>query len=143
MQQLFEFVGNHLYLWIGLVAVLGMLIKSEFDSRVGAPIHLSAMNAIRLINNNDDALVIDVRESTAFKKGHIKGAINLPLSSIKDKIGELATQNKDSAVLAYCNSGATSTRACRLLKQAGFSNVHNIAGGINGWSDAKLPVTIK
>ena len=143
MQQLFEFVGNHPYLWIGLVAVLGMLIKAEFDSRMGAPIHLNAMNAIRLINNNDDALVIDVRESDAFKKGHIKGAINLPLSSIKEKIGELAAQNKDSAVLAYCNSGATSTRACRLLAQAGFSNVHNIAGGINGWLDAKLPVTIK
>ena len=142
MQQLFEFVGNHLYLWVGLVVVLGMLIKSEFDSRVGAPIHLSAMNAIRLINNND-ALVIDVRESDAFKKGHIKDAINLPLSSIKEKIGELAAENKDSVVLAYCNSGATSTRACRLLAQAGFTNVHNIAGGIKGWLDAKLPVTIK
>lgn len=142
MQQIFEFVGNHPYLCMGLVAVLVMLIKSEFESRTGSSVHLNPMNAIRLINNNDDAFIIDVRESGDFGKGHLKGAINLPLSTMKDKLGGL-TQDKNSVVLAYCNSGASSSKACRLLTQAGFTNVHNIAGGINGWLEAKLPVTIK
>ena len=142
MQQMFEFVGNHPYLWMGLAAVSFMLIKAEFESRMSSSIHLNPTNAIRLINNNDDALIIDVRESTEFGKGHIKGASNIPLSSFKDKLDAL-TQDKNSAVLAYCNSGATSTKACRLLTQAGFTNVHNITGGISGWVDAKLPVTIK
>ena len=142
MQQMFEFVGNHPYLWMGLAAVSFMLIKAEFESRMSSSIHLNPMNAIRLINNNDDALIIDVRESTEFGKGHIKGASNRPLSSFKGKLDAL-TQDKNSVVLAYCNSGATSTKACRLLTQAGFTNVHNITGGISGWVDAKLPVTIK
>ena len=142
MQQMFEFIGNHPYLWMALAAVLVMLIRAEYEYRTNLSTQVAPMNAIRLINNNDDALVIDIRESGDFGKGHIKGATNLPLSSIKDKLDGLA-QNKDSVVLAYCNSGATSNKACRLLTQAGFTNVHNIAGGINAWLEAKLPTTVK
>jgi len=142
MEQMFEFVGNHPYLWLGLAVVIVMLIKAEYESRSNQSIHVNPMNAIRLINNNDDALVIDVRESAQFGKGHIKGASNMPISSFNDKLGSLS-KNKDAVILAYCNSGATSSRACRLLTKAGFNNVHNITGGINGWLDAKLPITTK
>ncbi|MCW8922021.1 MAG: rhodanese-like domain-containing protein [Gammaproteobacteria bacterium] len=139
---MFEFVGNHPYLWMALAAVLVMLVKSELDFRSNKSIHVMPMNAIRLINNNDDALIIDVRESGDFGNGHIKGATSLPLSTLKDKLDGLA-QNKDTVVLAYCNSGSSSSRACRLLMQAGYTNVHNIAGGINAWLEAKLPITKK
>ena len=142
MQQMFEFVGNHPYLWMALAAVLVMLIKAEYESRSNQSIHVNPTNAIRLMNNHDDALIIDVRTSAEFGKGHIRGASNIPISSFKDKLDSLK-KNKDSVVLAYCNSGASSNRACRLLKQAGFNNVHNIAGGINGWLEAKLPTTTK
>ena len=142
MEQLFEFVGNHPYLWMGLAVVLVMLIKAEYESRSNQSVHIIPMNAIRLINNNDDALIIDVRTSAEFGKGHIRGARNIPISSLKDKLDSLP-QNKDAAVLAYCNSGASSSSACRVLSRAGFSNVHNIAGGINAWLEAKLPITIK
>ena len=142
MDQLFEFVGNHPYLWMGLAAVLVMLIKAEYESRSNQSVHVIPMNAIRLINNNDDALIIDVRTSAEFGKGHIKGARNMPISTLKDKLDSLS-QNKDTAILAYCNSGASANSACRLLSKAGFSNVHNITGGINAWLEAKLPTTTK
>ena len=142
MDQLFEFVGNHPYLWMGLAAVLVMLIKAEYESRSNQSVHIIPMNAIRLINNNDDALIIDVRTSAEFGKGHIRGARNMPISTLKDKVDSLS-QNKDTAILAYCNSGASSGSACRVLSRAGFSNVHNIAGGINAWLEAKLPTTTK
>ena len=142
MEQMFEFVSNHPYLWMGLAAVLVMLIKSEYESRTNQSAHITPMNAIRLINNNDDALIIDVRTSAEFGKGHIRGARNMPISTLKDKLDSLS-QNKDTAILAYCNSGASSGGACRVLSRAGFSNVHNIAGGINAWLEAKLPTTTK
>ena len=142
MEQMFEFVSNHPYLWMGLAAVLVMLIKSEYETRTNQSAHIIPMNAIRLINNNDDALIIDVRTSAEFGKGHIRGARNMPISTLKDKLGSLS-QNKDTAVLAYCNSGASSSSACRMLSKSGYSNVHNIAGGINAWLEAKLPTTTK
>ena len=142
MEQLFEFVVNHPLLWLALVVVLVLLVKFEIEGHSNKSIHLSPMNAIRLMNNNDDALIIDVRESTDFGKGHIKGAINQPLSTLKDKLEQLS-KHKNVVVIAYCNSGASSSKACRLLTQAGFANVHNIAGGINAWLEVKLPTTKK
>lgn len=142
MEQMFEFVVSHPFLWLALVVVLVMLVKSEIEGRSNQSIHLAPMNAIRLMNNNDDALIMDVRQNADFGKGHIKGAINQPLSTLKDKLEELS-KHKNVAVIAYCASGASSSKACRLLSQAGFTNVHNVAGGLNAWLDAKLPITKK
>ena len=139
---MFEFVVNHPYLWMGSLVVLVMLVKSEYEYRANQSVQLNPMSAIRLINNSEDALILDVRESGEFSKGHIKGATNQPLTSLKDKLTDLS-KYKNSVVLAYCASGASSGRPCRLLSQAGFTNVHNIAGGVNGWLDAKLPLTTK
>lgn len=142
MEQLLEFVGNHPYLWTGLAVVIVLLVKAEYEHRTNRFEQVSPINAIRLINNDDNALIVDVRESGEYGKGHIKGAINVPLSKLKDKLGSLS-QNKEVTVLVCCNSGATSGKAGRLLTQAGYTNVHNIAGGLNGWVEAKLPVTKK
>jgi rhodanese-related sulfurtransferase len=141
MDQLFEFVNNHLLLWVGLVAVLIMLIKSEYEHQLGRSSQISPMKAIRLMNS-EDALVIDVRDVADFKNGHLSNAKNMPFSSLKDKLQGIS-KYKGKAVLAYCASGAISAKACKLLKQEGFSSVHNITGGINNWLEAKLPVTKK
>ena len=142
MEHLPEFIMNHPLLWGGLAVVLVLLIRSEYEHQTSKASQLDPMNAIRLMNNNDDALVIDVRETADYKKGHIKNAKNIPLTTLKDKLDDFS-KYKDQAVLAYCSSGAVSNKACSLLQKAGFSNVHNISGGLNGWLDAKLPTTKK
>ena len=142
MEQLPEFILNHPLLWGGLIVVLVMLVRAEFEHQTGKASQLNPMNAIRLMNNTDDALVLDVRDTAAFKKGHIKNAKNMPFTTLKDKLDELA-KYREREVLAYCASGAVSNKACRMLSKAGFSHVHNISGGLNGWLDAKLPTTTK
>jgi rhodanese-related sulfurtransferase len=141
MEHLTEFIGNHIFLWGALAAVLVLLIKAEFEHQSGKANQLNPVNAIRVMNN-EDALVLDVRESAEFGKGHIKSAKNVPFASLKDKLKDFA-KHKETAVLAYCNTGAVSNKACKVLQQEGFTKVHNIAGGINSWLDAKLPVTKK
>ena len=142
MEHLLEFIVNNPFLWGALAVVLVMLIKSEYDHQTNRANQLNPVNATRLMNNHEDAVVLDVRESSDFSKGHIKNAKNVPLSKLKERIDEIS-KNKETPVLAYCNSGNISNRACRLLQQAGFSSVHNITGGLNGWVDAKLPTTSK
>ncbi len=141
MEHLSEFISNHLFLWGALVAVLILLVKSEIEHQSGKSNQLNPMNAIRMMNN-EDALVLDVRETADFGKGHIKNAKNMPFSSLKVKLKDI-TKYKNAAVLAYCNTGTVSNKACKVLQNEGFSNVHNIAGGINSWLEAKLPTTKK
>lgn len=139
MEHLPEFISNHLFLVGGLVVVLIMTIKAELDHQVCKSFQVSPVNAIRMMND-EDALLLDVRESAEFKKEHIKNAVNIPVSALKDKLEDIK-QYKDKSVLAYCRSGVTSAHACKTLKRSGFMKVHNIEGGLHGWQEAKLPLS--
>jgi rhodanese-related sulfurtransferase len=141
MEHLPEFISNNIFLCGGFVVVLLMVIKTEMDHQTSRAFKLNPVNAIRMMNDGD-TLLLDVRETADYGKSHIKDAKNVPSSSLKDKLKDIL-QYKDKAVLAYCASGATSAQACKTLKNAGFTNVHSIDGGLSGWLDAKLPVTEK
>ena len=141
MDQIIEFAGNNLFLVGAFFAVLALVVKAEFDHQAGKAGQVDPTAAIRLMNN-DDAVVVDVRESTDFTKGHIKNAKNIPMSALKQELDSVAAV-KDTPVLMYCRSGNVSGKACRLLKRSGFTNVHNLAGGILGWQDDNLPLTTK
>lgn len=142
VDQVLEFISNHLLLFGALVVVLVLLIKAELDHQATKGSLLSPAQAIRLMNNHDDALVIDVRTSAEYKAGHIKGARNMPLKGFEDDIRKL-DDSKSSPVLLYCNTGNTVTRAVRQLQTAGFENINNLAGGIVAWKDASMPLTKK
>ncbi len=141
MDQIIEFAGNNLFLVGAFFVVLALVVKAEFDHQAGKASQVDPTAAIRLMNN-DDAVVVDVRETADFKNGHIKNAKNIPMSALKQELDSVAA-GKDMPVLMYCRSGNISGKACRLLKRSGFTNVHNLAGGILGWQDANLPLTTK
>ena len=141
MEQLIEFAGNHLFLVGAFIVVLTLVIKAEYEHQSGKANQLDPTAAIRLMNN-DDTVILDVREATDFNNGHIKNAKNIPLTSLKSQLDSLV-KDKNRPVLAYCRSGNVSGKACRILKNSGFSNVHNLAGGILNWQEANLPLTKK
>lgn len=78
------------------------------------------------------AKVIDVRTPEEFADGAYPGAVNIPLSTLAARLGEIGP--KDGAVVLYCASGARSAQAARVLSQAGFANVLN-AGGLSDMPD--------
>jgi len=142
MEQLSEFVLNNIVLFAALAGVLVLLIKAELDHQASKGSFLSPAMAIRLMNNNDDVLVIDIRSTAEYKSGHIKGAKNAPLAEFSSAIDSYANF-KNQPVLIYCNSGNTATRAIKMLKKAGFENINNLAGGMAAWKEASLPLTKK
>ena len=79
MEHLTEFVTNNLILFAALLGVLVMLIKAELDHQSSKGLLVTASAAIRLINNDDDTLIVDLRTTAEYQTGHIKGAKNAPL----------------------------------------------------------------
>ena len=71
---------------------------------------------------------IDVRKETEFAEGHVKGAINMPLSDLTDT-AMLAGLDDDQNLYMYCGSGYRSVIASSLVKKQGIHNLRNIAGG--------------
>ena len=81
--------------------------------------------------------VLDVRREGEWKAGHIIDAAWWPLDKFNSAL-PLAKENLPIAV--HCKSGYRSMIACSLLQRAGFQNVINVVGGLDGWQQAGLPV---
>ena len=142
VEHLSEFVLNNLMLFAALLVVLVMLIKVELEHQASKGLLVSPSMAIRLMNNHDETMVIDIRATADYKNGHIKGAKNAPLNEFASSIESFASY-KNKPVLLYCNSGSTTTRAIKLLKKAGFEKINNLEGGIAAWKEANMPLTKK
>jgi rhodanese-related sulfurtransferase len=77
------------------------------------------------------AVIVDVREADEYAQSHVKGALNLPLSEIRDRTDELP---KDQPIYVHCRSGQRSYNAVLALQKMGFNNVYNVSGGFMGLS---------
>ncbi len=79
-----------------------------------------------LARNRSNFTVIDVRSSKDFEKGHIEGAINIPLGNLREQSGSFS---KEESIVVHCNKGVTGNAAQNLLINLGFSDVYNLSGG--------------
>jgi len=141
MDRLPEFIANHPLLWLALAVVLAALAASELWRTFRGPRPVSAGEAVRLINSVD-AVVVDVRSASDFKKGHILNAVNIPLAGVESRVKEI-TKDTDRSIVCYCAIGSAGPQACLKLKKLGYHNAVALKGGINAWQSAGLPVTTK
>ena len=84
--------------------------------------------------------LIDLRRETERAISHIDGAERIPMDQI---LAALAGENRDCDLILFCRSGVRSARAVRWLRQAGFTRVRHLAGGINAWADEVDPTIAK
>jgi len=79
-------------------------------------------------------LVVDVRALREWSTDHIEGSVNLPLNRLAERLGELPRSRR---IVVNCASGYRSSIAASILKQHGFTDVADLAGGFNAWSAAR------
>ncbi len=98
-------------------------------------IHLiSTENLYRRITDGSQPLtLVDVRSPLEFADTHIKGAVNIPAPELRTRYKEL---RQDHPVYLICSTGNRSSLAASILKQHGFEEVYNVAGGMTGYSAA-------
>ena len=125
--------------WATLAAASGTLLL--VTSLRGGGRGLSPAQATQLINR-EDALVVDVRETSEWSAGHIPNARHIALGQLDKHMSELE-KFKNRPVIICCASGNRSSTACGTLKRAGFERVFNLSGGLGAWTGAGLPVTTK
>lgn len=82
------------------------------------------------------AFILDVREPDEWNTVHIPGATLIPLGQLEARVNEVP---KDKEVVVVCRSGNRSKQGRDILKNAGFTQVTSMAGGMTQWSAAGLP----
>lgn len=100
----------------------------KFFRDVGNDINYSEMK--KIIRENQDVVILDVRTREEYLEKHIDKAVNLPLQDISlDKLKRYI-KSKSSIVIVYCEYGGRSRKAAIKLNKMGYVNVYNLEGGI-------------
>jgi len=95
----------------------------------------------RRLDAKENFFILDVREPHEYPIANL-GAPLIPVGELEKRIGELAAE-KDRDIVIHCRSGARSQKAALILKNAGFTHVENLAGGILAWADKIDPTMPK
>ncbi len=88
------------------------------------------------LDRGDNFVLIDVREPHEYRICNIPGAKLVPLGEFPRRVGEF---DPAAEIVIHCRSGVRSAKACNVMRQAGFQNVRNMAGGILAWADKVDP----
>jgi rhodanese-related sulfurtransferase len=135
-----EFIANNLAL-VALFVVSGAMLVWPELARLGfagGGQQVGTLDATRLMNQNN-SLVLDVREAKEFAEGRLPKSRHIPLAELAGRVAEIA-KFKERPVLLTCRTGARSAGAARTLKNAGFTQVFQLKGGISAWREAGLPI---
>jgi rhodanese-related sulfurtransferase len=100
------------------------------------------MTQSALLDRLDDAdapLVVDVRTTGEYQRGHVPGAVNIPYQQIGARLSELGEVNGRDIVL-YCEAGPRAQRAEQTLRAAGFERLYHLDGDMSAWRRSQLPV---
>ena len=115
--------------------LLGMIIfggcKKKEEEAVSSYIHISQEEAKRIMDEEDDIVILDVRTKEEYDGGHIKDAICIPNETIDEKVSE-TLKDKNQKILVYCRSGRRSVQAAEKLVALGYTKIYEF-GGIIDW----------
>lgn len=126
---------NYKHILMALAVIAGMVLLAQQQ--------LQAMDGVDVkqaqIMSQQGALLLDVREPGEYAAAHAPNAKLIPLGDLGARLPEIASY-KDKPVVVMCRSGSRSSRAVALLREAGYTRVSNVRGGITAWEKDELEV---
>ena len=132
--ELINFLIEHYFLSLPLLVTIFLLINAS--SKKGGR-KITPQNLISLAND-DNAFVIDLRDSEQFQSGHITGSINIPFLNLNKRSNEIP-QDKE-AVILVCEMRSVSPIAGEIIMKEGYKHLLILKGGINDWRIQNLPL---
>jgi rhodanese-related sulfurtransferase len=77
--------------------------------------------------------IVDVRNPEEWSKGHLPGAVHIPLAALPARLGEL---DRSAPIVLHCQGGGRSSIATSFLQSQGMSSVSNLVGGYEAWAES-------
>ncbi len=138
MSKVLEFVTAHwILVSLFVIAFIWVIFEEGRHQGVGG-VRQSPQGVTSLINN-ENAVVIDLRDVKAFKDGHITNSVNIPMATIDQKMSKIEAY-KDRPMILVCAMGQQSTRVMNKLRKQGFEKVYILGGGVGAWKKDNLPL---
>jgi len=122
---------------IALVALGLVMVAPRLMGQDVAEVNVQQAQSL----SQQGVLLLDVREESEYAALHAPQAKLIPLGDVSSRLNELEAY-KDKPIVVVCRSGRRSAKAVAILKEAGFTQVSNVQGGMIAWEQAGL-ATIK
>ena len=132
--ELINFLIERYYLSLPLLIVIFLLIYSS-STKGGKKISPQFLISLA---NNENAFIVDLRNSELFNQGRITGSINIPFNNLSKRFSEIPENNK--SIVLVCDMGNVSPNAGELLKKEGYKDLLILRGGVNEWKLQNLPL---
>jgi rhodanese-related sulfurtransferase len=123
-------------LWIG-IAVVVVLAAALIFLRPGSTVPNEVTAAQAYQKYRAGALFVDVRTQEEWNQGHIAKSLLIPLDELPNRLNELP---KDRDLVVVCHSGVRAKEGATILRNAGFTRVSCLSGGLQAWVDAGYPI---
>ena len=133
-----EFIQKNIWLVIIAITSAVLFIWPTVAKLFSRAREVGVADAVLMINRKD-AAIVDVREPSEFKAGHIPNARNIPAGQVKERTKELE-KLKGRPILLVCQTGTRSAQIYGELTALGFAEVAGLAGGMGAWQQANMPV---
>lgn len=98
------------------------------------PIEIDVAAVAALRASGRELVLLDVREEDEYAIARIDGSVLLPMSQLRDRLGELEAY-RERLLVIHCHHGGRSLQVTHALRNSGFTQVQNMAGGIDQWSE--------
>jgi rhodanese-related sulfurtransferase len=134
--EFIQFLQGELLLTGTLFALIILLIVNIYSEKNRKYQVVDTNGAVSLMDD-DDLIILDVREEKERKIGFLSNDINIPMGPLKTKMDTL---DKSKNILVYCKSGTRSDRIADILSKNDFQKVSSLKGGFNAWLKADLPI---
>ena len=134
--EFIQFLQGELLLTGTLFALIILLIVNIYSEKYRKYQVVDTNGAVSLMDD-DELIIIDVREEKERKAGFLNNVLNIPMGQVKAKMDSL---DKSKNILVYCKSGTRSDRIADILSKNDFQKVSSLKGGFNAWLKADLPI---
>jgi rhodanese-related sulfurtransferase len=132
-----KFFIDNWFLFLAAAVSGGLLLWPMLNKTGGGAGKVSASDAVQMINR-EKAVLIDVSEPAEYAAGHVAGSKSVPLGQIETS--NALPKNKALPLVVVCATGSRAGKAVATLKKLGFENSRALAGGLEAWRAANLPV---
>ena len=140
MDVYFTFISNNPVLFLLFFVILGFIVFNEYKTITQKFKNISPQDAVFLINN--DAFILDVRESSELEQGVIKNSKHINFSSVQTSLDSIK-KFSDKPTIVYCKSGVRSATISNMLSKNSFHEVYSMKGGFEAWVSDNLPIVKK
>ncbi len=94
---------------------------------------LSQQQWLEQLENDEHAIILDVRTDEEMEEGHIPGAVQMNIQKTSEFYEKAKKLDVSKSYYIYCHSGGRSGHACLLFNSLGIKNAYNLVGGIMMW----------